>query len=127
MPKTKATYVDGFVLVVPKKKLAAYKKMAQLGCKAWMKHGAIDYKECVLDDNDVQCGMPFTKLTNIKKDEVAFFSYITYKSKAHRNQVNKKVMKEMQELYPDGSEKDMPFDVKKMSYGGFKVLVNSEK
>ena len=115
------TYVDGFVIPVPKGKIAAYKKMAALGKKVWMKHGALQYFECMGEDLD---GMPgcgnFKKMARLKPSETAFFSFIVYKSKAHRNAVNKKVMAEMHALpMPDS----MPFDMKRMAYGGFKTLI----
>ena len=99
MAKNKQNYVDGFVLVIPKKNLDAYRKMAQQGAKMWMKHGALDYKECVGDDLSPNMGgmkvLTFTKMTKARKDETVWFSYITYKSRAHRDQVNKKVMAQM--------------------------------
>lgn len=125
---TKATYVDGFVLVVPKDKITEYKKMAMLGAKLWKKHGALDYKECVGDDltPDSQ-GMPilqFPKMTKCKPEETVVFSYITFKSRAHRDSVNAKVMKDPLMNDPKYKDKPMPFDMKKMAYGGFKVLVS---
>lgn len=124
----KTKYIDGFVFVVAKNKVNAYKKMARGGYKLWMKYGALDYKECMIDDVDpypegVAKGLLFTALTNAKKGDTVWFSYITYKSKAHRNQVNKKVMAEMGELYPDMKDFVMPFDMNKMSTAGFKVMV----
>lgn len=115
------SYVDGFVIPVPKGKIAAYKKMAALGKKVWMKHGALQYFECVGDD---LAGMPesgnFKVMAGLKPSETVFFSFIVFKNKAHRNAVNKKVMAEMETLpMPDS----MPFDVKRMTYGGFKTLV----
>src|SRR3989344_758364 len=99
MAKYQTKYVDGFVLVVPKKKAAEYRKMAQGAEKIWMKHGALDYKECMGDDLSPNTGgMPaltFPKMVKAKKNETVWFSYITYKSRAHRDQVNKKVMAEM--------------------------------
>ena len=117
-------YVDGFVLPVPKKNLKAYKKMAEWGKRTWMKAGALDYKECIGDDLKVKFGMSFTKLAKVKKGETVFYSFIVYKSRAHRDQVNKRVMKEMM---ADGMPADMPFDVRRMAYGGFKVVVNARK
>ena len=115
------TYVDGFVIPVPKSKIAAYKKMAALGKKVWMKHGALQYFECVGDD---LAGMPgcdnFKALARLKPSETAFFSFIIYKNKAHRNAVNKKVMAEMQALPMPES---MPFEMKRMVFGGFKTLI----
>jgi uncharacterized protein YbaA (DUF1428 family) len=113
-------YVDGYVLPVPKKNLKAYFKMASLGKKMWLKHGALDYKECVGDDLDVNYGVPFTKMMALKPGETVVFAYIVFKSKAHRDQVNARVMKEMEKLDPPPK---MPFDVKRMVYGGFKAVV----
>jgi uncharacterized protein YbaA (DUF1428 family) len=125
---TKGKYVDGFVIVVPKAKRAEYKKMAGLGKKMWMKHGALDYKECVGDDLSPETfGMPmrtFTKLAGAKEDEEVWFSYILYISKKHRNEVNKSVMAEMDKKMA-GKDIKMPFDFKKFSMGGFKVEVGS--
>ncbi len=114
------TYVDGFVIPVPTKKLAAYRKMAQMGRKAWLKHGALDYKECVGDDLVAKWGTAFTAAMKAKRGETIIFSYIVFKSRAHRDRVNAKVMKEMETM---GGMKDMPFDVKRMLYGGFKTIV----
>lgn len=119
-------YVDGFVLVVPKKKLAAYKKIAQEAGKIWMKYGALDYKECVGEDLNPGTGevktLRFPKMTKAKSDEVVVFSYIVFKSRKHRDQVNAKVMKDPSMSAP--KEKD-PFDMKKMAYGGFEVIVDA--
>ncbi len=126
MSKTKANYVDGFVLVVPEKNLAAYKKMAAAGGKIWKKYGAIDYKECVADDMyPTGVMLPFPKLLKLKKGELAFFSYITYKSRAHRDSVNAKVMKDPTMNDPKYKDMPMPFDMKRMAYGGFTVLVDA--
>lgn len=117
-----ALYVDGFVIPITKSKLAAYKRMATVGAKVWMDHGALEYRECVGDDMAVKFGLPFPKMAKTKAGETVVFSWIVYKSKAHRNAVNAKVMKDprlAKMMLPDG----MPFDVKKMAYGGFKVLV----
>jgi len=115
------TYVDGFVIPVPKSKIAEYKKMAQMGKKIWMKHGALEYFECMGDD---LVGMPecgnFKAMAKLKPSETVFFSFIVYKNKAHRNAVNKKVMSEMKK---QPMPESMPFDVKRMAYGGFKTLV----
>src|SRR3989338_3353775 len=113
-------YVDGFVLVVSRKKLNAYKKMAELGRKVWRKYGALDYKECVGDDlNPNMGGMPaltFPKMVKLKKGETVVFSYIVFKSRKHRDQVNAKVMKDPMMNNPDF--KDMPFYINRMAYGG---------
>ena len=115
------SYVDGFVLVVPKRKLAIYKKMATRAATVWRDHGALDYRECVGDDLKVKMGLPFPKLAKTKAGETVVFSYIVYKSRAHRDKVNAKVMKD--ERLFDGTPKEMPFDMKRMAYGGFKTLV----
>jgi len=115
-------YVDGYVLPVPKKNLQAYRRMAQMAGKVWRKHGALDYKECVGDDLKTQWGTPFPRMMKLKPGEVVVFSYIVFKSRAHRDRVNAKVMKEMEKMC---ESKDMPFDVKRMVYGGFKTLVDA--
>jgi uncharacterized protein YbaA (DUF1428 family) len=115
-------YVDGYVLPVPKKNLKAYIRMARMGEKMWRKHGALDYKECVGDDLKTKWGTPFPRMMKSKPGEAVVFSYIVFKSRAHRDRVNAKVMKEMEKM---GEPKDMPFDVKRMVYGGFKVLVDA--
>jgi uncharacterized protein YbaA (DUF1428 family) len=127
-----STYVDGFVFVVPKSKIAAYKKMARLGAKMWMKHGALDYKECQGDDLKTKSpggGMPaplsFTSLTKAKSTDTVWFSFITFKSRKHRDLVNAKVMKDPMMNDPKMATMPMPFDPKRMAYGGFKVEVGS--
>jgi len=115
-------YVDGYVLPVPTKNLKAYARMAKMGAKMWMKHGALDFKECVGDDLETGMGMPFPRLMKLKPGETVVFSYIVFKSRAHRDRVNAKVMKEMEQM---GAPKDMPFDLKRMVYGGFEVLVDA--
>lgn len=118
------SYVDGFVIVMPKKNLPAYLKMAKKSGKIWKEYGALEYFECVGDDMKVQCGVPFPKLAKAKPSEVVVFSWIVYKSKAQRNAVNKKVMKDPR-LNEMCDPNKMPFDMNKMSYGGFKVLVEA--
>ena len=114
-------YVDGFVIAVPKSKMKQYEKMARVGKKMWMKYGALDYKECVADDIKAQWGTtPFASILKLKPGETVVFSYIVYKSRAHRDRVNKQVMKDM-----PGTPPDMPFAMKRMTYGGFKVIVSS--
>ena len=114
-------YVDGFVLTVPKKNLAAYRRMAAKAGKIWREHGALEYMEAAGDDLAVKFGLPFPKMAKPKKGETVVFSYIVYKSKADRNKVNAKVMKDPR-LHMD--EKAMPFDPKRMAYGGFKAIVD---
>lgn len=117
------TYVDGFVLPVPKKNLAAYRRIARAAGKVWRKYGALDYKECIGDDLKNNWGVAFPKLAKAKSNETVFFSYIVYKSKAHRNAVNAKVMKDPKIANMMG--KKSPFDVKRMAFGGFKVIVDA--
>jgi uncharacterized protein YbaA (DUF1428 family) len=114
------SYVDGYVIPVPKNKLAAYRRMAEIGRKTWMKHGALDYKECVGEDLKAKWGVGFGRLLKLKPGETAVFAYIVFKSRAHRDRVNAKVMKEMNDM---NGIKDMPFDIRRMAYGGFKTLV----
>src|SRR5687767_10240356 len=116
-------YVDGFLLPVQKKKLNVYRSIAQKAGKIWKEHGAIAYCECAIDDSDVKFGVPFTKQVNLKPGETVVFSWIVYKSRAHRDRVNAKVMKDPR-MNSMGNEKSMPFDVKRMAYGGFTVLVD---
>lgn len=118
-----APYVDGFVIPIPRKNLAAYKKMARWGARMWMEHGALDYAECVGDDmKKTKWSMAFPKMVRPRKGETILFSFIVFKSRAHRNLVNKRVMKEMMK---DPKNKNMkpPFDMKRMAYGGFKTIV----
>jgi uncharacterized protein YbaA (DUF1428 family) len=115
-------YVDGYVLPVPKKNLQTYARMAKMGAEMWMKHGALDYKECVAEDLKTKWGMPFSKMTKLKPGETVVFSYIVFKSRAHRDRVNAKVVKEMEKM--EGVN-EMPFDIKRMLYGGFKILVDA--
>jgi uncharacterized protein YbaA (DUF1428 family) len=117
-------YVDGFVLPVPRKNLEAYRRMAQKAGKVWREHGALEYRECVGDDLKTTLGTSFMKAAKTRPSETVVFSWIVYKSRAHRDRVNAKVMKdprlaEMMKMKP----KDMPFDIKRMTYGGFKSIV----
>lgn len=116
-------YVDGFVLPVPKKKLKAYLRMAQLAGKIWKEHGALEYRECAGDDLDVKFGLPFGKSVTLKKGETVVFAWIVYKSRAHRDKVNAKVMKDPR-LGQGMEGQEMPFDMKRMYYGGFKTIVD---
>ncbi|HYF15390.1 MAG TPA: DUF1428 domain-containing protein [Phycisphaerales bacterium] len=117
-------YVDGFVIPMPKKNIAAYKQMAKTASKVWMDHGAVQYFEAVGEDMNVKFGLPFPKLAKAKAGETVVFSWIVYKSRAHRDRVNKKVMKDPR-LAAMMDPKGMPFDVKRMAYGGFEVLVQA--
>jgi uncharacterized protein YbaA (DUF1428 family) len=122
MPKQNTEYVDGFVIPVPKKNVAAYRKMAEVGRKVWLRHGALDYRECVGDDLAVPCGPGFPHGIKAKPAETVIFAFITYKSRAHRNKVNAKVMKDP-ELSAGCDPTKIPFDATRMLYGGFKTLV----
>jgi uncharacterized protein YbaA (DUF1428 family) len=122
-------YVDGYVLTVPKKNLEVYKKMASDAGKVWMKHGALQYVECVGEDlnSAAKWGcLPFPTLTKAKPDETIIFAYIVYTSREHRDTVNAKVEKEMKDSGMDKEycEKTMPFDMKRMAVGGFETIVN---
>ena len=116
-------YVDGFVVPVPEKNLKLYSNIAKKAGKIWKEHGALEYIEAVGDDLKNNWGVPFTKAAKLKPGEVPFFSFIVYKSRADRDRINKKIMndpriKKMMEGGP------MPFEVKRMVYGGFKVVVD---
>jgi len=115
-------YVDGFLLAVPKRNLQTYRRIAQRAGRVWRQHGALEYRECAGDDLKVKFGVSFARTARLKAGETAVFSWIVYKSRAHRDRVNAKVMKDprMQTMMND----PMPFDMKRMSYGGFRVLVD---
>lgn len=117
-------YVDGFVLPVPKKKVEDYRKIARKAGKIWREHGALDYVECVADDVKPGKLTSFPQSVKLKKDETVVFAYIVYKSRAHRDRVNAKVFKDprMEAMCDPGN---MPFDAKRMFWGGFKVLVQA--
>jgi uncharacterized protein YbaA (DUF1428 family) len=116
-------YVDGFVLPIPKKKLEAYRRMSSRAGKVWREHGALEYLECAGDDLKVKGMVPFPRRIKLKPGETVVFSWILFKSRAHRDRVNAKVMKDPR-LATMMDAKSMPFDVKRMVYGGFKVLVD---
>jgi uncharacterized protein YbaA (DUF1428 family) len=117
-------YVDGFLIPVPKKNLDAYREMAEKASQVWKEHGALDYRECVGDDVNPEFGLSFTKAADCGPDDVVIFSYIVYKSKAHRDEVNAKVMKD-ERLANMMKGEEMPFDCAKMFYGGFKTIVEA--
>ena len=120
------SYVDGFVIALPKKNLVAYRAMATGAGKVWKKYGALDYKECVMQDKRPKGVLfPFSKMLKLKPSETAVFSYIVYRSRAHRDQVNKKVMKDPFMSNPKYKDMPMPFDLKRMAYAGFKVIVDA--
>lgn len=120
-----AKYVDGFVLAIDKKKIKKYKKMAQMAAKIWRAHGALEYRECIGEDMNASFGLPFPKLAKTKKNETVVFAWIVYKSRKHRDQVNKKVMADPR-AHEMCDPKDMPFDTKRMAYGGFDILVEAK-
>lgn len=113
-------YADGFVIVVPKKNLKAYEVMSKKAGKIWKEYGALQYLECVGDDVNVKFGTPFPKLAKAKRNETVIFSWILYKSRAHRDKVNAKVMKDPRL----NLDQPMPFDMKRMTYGGFEALID---
>ena len=118
-----ARYVDGFLLPVPKKNLDAYRRMSTKAGKVWKDHGALEYRESVGDDLAVKFGLSFKRVGKPKTGETIVFSWIVFKSKAHRDRVNARVMKDPR-LAAMMQPKTMPFDVKRMAYGGFKVIVD---
>ena len=115
-------YVDGFVVPVPKSKLPAYRRMARIAGKVWREHGALEYVECVADDVKSGKHTSFPQSVKLKSDEVVVFSYIVYKSRAQRDRVNTKVMSDPR-LKAMMDPKSMPFDGKRMFWGGFKPMV----
>jgi uncharacterized protein YbaA (DUF1428 family) len=115
-------YVDGFLLPLPKKKVQLYRRIAQKAGKIWRKHGALEYKECIGEDLKPKWGALFPRTVRLKPGETVVFSWIVYKSRTHRDSVNKKVMKDPRMLKM--MEDPMPFDHKRMAYGGFKVIVD---
>jgi uncharacterized protein YbaA (DUF1428 family) len=115
-------YVDGFVIPVPKKNLATYRRMSRAAGKVWREYGAVEYLECVGDDLGKGKKASFPRRLRLKPGETALFSWIVYKSRAHRDRVNAKVMKDPR--IERTMQEKMPFDVRRMLYGGFRVLVN---
>lgn len=117
------SYVDGFIVAVPKKNLVAYRRLAKKSGKIWREHGALDYREWVADDVKVGKLTSFPRSVKLKPGETVIFSWIAFKSRAHRDRVNAKVMKDPR-LATMMNPKAMPFDGKRMIYGGFKILVH---
>ena len=121
-------YVDGFVMAVPEKNMPAYRKMAEKAGKLWKKHGALEYFECAGDDLNPELppgmmGIRFPKMVGAGPGETVVFSFIIFKSRAHRDEVNAKVMEDPVMNDPEWKDMPMPFDMKKVAYGGFKVIV----
>lgn len=117
-------YVDGFVIPLPKKNLKAYLKMARQASVVFKEHGALEYCECAADDIKMKFGVPFGKLANLKASETVIFSWVTYKNKAARDKANKKIMKDPR-LAAMMDCNNMPFDMKRMSMGGFVIAVDA--
>ena len=119
-------YVDGFVIPVPKNKLDAYRRMSRKAGKVWREHGALEYKECVADDAPKGKVTSFPQSVDLKPGEAVFVGFITYRSRAHRDEVNAKAMKDprMADMMGPENMKNMPFDAQRMIYGGFKVDVD---
>jgi len=116
-------YVDGFVLPVPKRRLAAYRRMARKAGKVWIEHGALQFRECVADDVKPGKLTSFPQSVKLKPGETVFFSFIVYKSRRDRDRVNKKVMSDKR-ITGSMDPKSMPFDARRMIYGGFRVMVD---
>ena len=129
----KATYIDAYILVIPKNKVEKYKKMAEDGCNIWMKNGALSYRECMGQDLSPDINgmgwLPFPQLVNLQDDETVWFSYIEYASKEHRDEVNKKVMASWEEKWKEDPESmndcmDI-MDMNRFSTGGFSIEVSN--
>ena len=116
-------YVDGYVLPLPKKNIPQYRRMARKAGKIWREHGALEYRECVGEDLNVKMLVPFPRNMKVKRGETVVFAWIVFRSRAHRDRVNAKVMKDPR-LAGSMDAKAMPFDMKRMVYGGFEVLVD---
>ena len=116
-------YVDGYVIPIPRRKVAAYRRIAQRAGKVWRDHGALEFRECVGDDLAVKGLVPFPRLARARRGETVLFSWVVYRSRAHRDRVNKKVQKDPR--IAAMSNEEMPVDMRRMAYGGFKVLVDA--
>ncbi|MCL4105636.1 UNVERIFIED_CONTAM: hypothetical protein GTU68_023703 [Idotea baltica] len=117
-----SNYTDGFVIPIPKDKIDEYRTSAELAARVWKDHGALDYREWIGDDMEASDMVPFPKLANAGDDEIVVFAWITYESREHRDAVNAKVMNDPR-LAEMMSGENLPFDCKRMAYGGFKLLV----
>lgn len=115
-------YVDGFVIALPRRKLPLYRRIARQAGKIWKKHGALEYRECAGDDLKIKMGVPFPKLARVKPGETVLFSWILYRNRRDRDRVNAKVMNDPR--IERMMKVPMPFDMKRMAYGGFKVIVD---
>ena len=117
-------YIDGFLLPVSRRKIEAYRRISTKAGKVWREHGALEYRECVGDDLVNKFGPTFPSRARAKRGEAVVFSWIVYKSKGHRDRVNKKVMKDPRLAAMMSGKTPMPFDVKRMAYGGFRTIVD---
>jgi uncharacterized protein YbaA (DUF1428 family) len=126
-PEVVMAYVDGYLLPIPKRNLPAYARMARVAAKVWMEHGALDYKECAADDFSTFCGVSFEKQLRLGRGETAIFAYVTFASRRERDRVNSAVMKDPRLTAGMGPGKKMPFDMNRMVYSGFTVLVDGTK
>jgi uncharacterized protein YbaA (DUF1428 family) len=117
-------YVDGFVVPVPRRNLESYRRISQKAGRIWREHGAVEYRECAGDDLVVKMGMSFPRVMKLKRGETVMFAWILFKSRAQRDRVNAKVMKDPRLAKMMTDPKSMPFEVKRMVYGGFKVVVD---
>jgi uncharacterized protein YbaA (DUF1428 family) len=123
---SKGGYVDGFVIPIPKKNTSKYKKMALEASRVWKRFGALDYKECIIEDaKPKHVRLTFAKMAKTKSGEAVWFSFIVFKSRAHRDSVNKKVMAYFAKKYGKGMDMTMPFDLSRFSYAGFKVVIQA--
>lgn len=125
MKRNTARYVDGYVLPVPTRNLRLYRGIARKAGAVWMDHGALEYRECAGDDLDVKWGLPFPRLLKLKRSETVVFAWIVFKSRAHRDSVNAKVMKDPRMAKMMNPKKRPPFDYKRMVYGGFELIVDA--
>lgn len=116
-------YVDGFLIPIPKRSIEEYRRIARKAGRIWREYGALEYRECVGDDLKVERVKSFSRSAGAKAGETVVFSWIVYQSRAHRDRVNAKVMADPR-LAEMADGKNMPFDVRRMAYGGFKVLVD---
>ena len=119
-----ANYVDGYVLPVRKSKIETYRQMAEKAGAIWKEHGALEYRECVGEDLTVNDTVPFPRLVDVRPDETVVFAWIVFKSRTHSDEVNAKVMKDPR-LADSMDPNAMPFDCKRMAYGGFETLVEA--
>ena len=117
-------YVDGYVLPIPKKKIAAYRRLARIGARAWKKHGALDYHECVAEDLQTEFGATFQRALKLKRGETVVFAWITFKSRAHRDRVNALVQQDPL-MSSMGDMASMPFNPKRILYAGFQEIVRA--